>query len=202
MLSLALLGACASQKTTPLELAIWPGQDRSGEHRGLQLWGPDYSVVGMRLGLAADNVAVDGLDLVGVGEVGEANGIAAGLAYRAEQHHGICLGLAVDAGMLRGLQVAAVPHYRSGIEGRTHSVQGVQLGLLNATDRLQGLQVAPVWNNAGSVQGAQVGLVNVARDEVEGVQFGLINSCRGGVQIGLLCWNPKGFLPVFPLFNF
>jgi len=199
---MAVLAACASQKTTPLELAVWPGQDRSGEHRGLQLWGPDYSVVGLRLGLAADNVAVDGIDVVGVGEVGAANGIAVGLAYRAEQHHGICFGLAVDPGELRGVQVAAVPHYRTGIEGRKQSVQGVQVGLFNATDRLQGLQLAPVWNNAGSVQGAQVGLVNVTRDRVEGVQFGLINSCRGGLQIGLLCWNPNGFLPVFPFFNF
>jgi hypothetical protein len=39
---------------------------------------------------------------------------------------------------------------------------------------------------------------------MKGLQIGLLNRAREleGLQIGLLNFNERGFLPVFPLFNF
>ena len=64
-------------------------------------------------------------------------------------------------------------------------------------DRRRGPLRRTVW------RGFQLSLATRA-GEMKGLQIGLLNRARelSGLQLGLLNFNGKGFLPVFPFFNF
>ena len=86
------------------------------------------------------------------------------------------------------------------------TIKGCQLGIADECKEITGAQVGLLWNRCGRVQsGATVaiGYTNVGILQ-NGCQAGVVNIAREGaaLQIGLLNWNPKGFLPFFPFFNF
>jgi len=75
---------------------------------------------------------------------------------------------------------------------------GISLGLVNLFDRCNGLAVGCVnlmtYNN-----GVSVGVVNLEPHSI--FQLGLFNSSKSGLQIGLLNYNSKSYIPWLPLIN-
>lgn len=85
-------------------------------------------------------------------------------------------------------------------------LKGCQLGIACESRTMKGAQVSVLWNRLeGLHNGAQVafGYNNAAKVQ-NGPQVAVVNIAREGaaLQFGLLNWNPKGFLPFFPFFNF
>ena len=86
-----------------------------------------------------------------------------------------------------------------------------QTGVFAGTGKNYALSVAPVLNAAEQNYGLQAGVFNLDnscdkkyKNEKKpfcGIQMGLIN-VGGGIQIGFLNYNPKGFVPCFPILNF
>ena len=85
----------------------------------------------------------------------------------------------------------------------------LQTGLLTGNSCNYGISVAAI-NMVGRNYGLQLGVFNIESNfgdrlsedsEVPGISIGLFN-ISGSIQIGLLNYNPQGFLPYFPLFNF
>lgn len=88
----------------------------------------------------------------------------------------------------------------------SYTISGCQLGIADECKEITGGQVGLLWNRCGRVQnGATVafGYTNVGVLQ-NGCQCGVVNIAREGaaLQFGLLNFNPKGFLPFFPFFNF
>jgi hypothetical protein len=75
---------------------------------------------------------------------------------------------------------------------------GISLGLVNLFDRCNGLAVGIVnlmtYNN-----GVSVGVVNSAPNNI--FQLGLFNSSESGLQIGLLNYNSRSYIPWLPFVN-
>ena len=75
---------------------------------------------------------------------------------------------------------------------------GISFGLVNFWDRCNGLTAGLVnlmtYNN-----GVSVGVVNLAPNNI--FQLGLFNSSKSGLQIGLLNYNPKSYIPWLPFVN-
>ena len=85
----------------------------------------------------------------------------------------------------------------------------LQAGIFTANTYNYGIS-ASALNMTGRNYGLQIGVINLEdnfgyRDSKDksypGVTIGLFNS-SGSIQFGLLNWNPQGFAPCFPLFNF
>ena len=81
------------------------------------------------------------------------------------------------------------------------TISGCQLGIADECKEITGAQVGLLWNRCRRVQnGATVafGYTNVGVLQ-NGCQSGFVNIAREGaaVQVGLLNFNPKGFLPFF-----
>jgi hypothetical protein len=102
-------------------------------------------------------------------------------------------------GSLRGLQIAAANEVDG--EGK-----GVQIGLFAnyVEGRFGGLQLSGLASHAGHGSGAQISALLSDAKVWKGFQIALVNRAgeMDGLQIGLLNFNKRGFLPVFPLFNF
>ena len=84
-------------------------------------------------------------------------------------------------------------------------LKGCQLGIASECKEIKGAQVSALWQRAEKVQGCQASWgYNNAAKVVNGPQVAVVNIAREGaaLQIGLININPKGFLPVFPFFNF
>ena len=86
------------------------------------------------------------------------------------------------------------------------TISGCQLGIADECKEITGAQVGILWNRCKRVQnGATVsfGYTNVGTLQ-NGCQCSVVNVAREGaaLQLGLLNFNPKGFLPFFPFFNF
>ncbi len=85
------------------------------------------------------------------------------------------------------------------------NVHGCELGLFTKSQEVSGAQVSICSNKADDfVSGAQVSFgysrVKTLRN---GVQTALFNRAHSSaLQIGLICVNETGFLPVFVFFNF
>lgn len=87
----------------------------------------------------------------------------------------------------------------------------LQTGILAGTDVNYALEIAPVLNAAELNYGIQAGVVNLEnscdkkykgqKKAAPGLQLGLVN-VGGCIQIGFLNFNPKGFIPCFPIINF
>ena len=110
---------------------------------------------------------------------------------------GLDLGLFNHGNTLTGLGLG-LANFSEGM------VTGVQLGWLQfAGDDLKGFQLGISNVVEGEVTGAQLGGANIAENG-KGLQIGFWNVAKEmtGLQIGLLNFNDKGFLPIFPLFNF
>ncbi len=89
---------------------------------------------------------------------------------------------------MRGVQLGLLP---ASIAGENTGLQFSTLA--NETTRGRGLQFAALLNHAEDLQGLQLGLLNFNMNGTENLQ---------GLQLALLNFNAKGFLPVFPFFNF
>ena len=86
------------------------------------------------------------------------------------------------------------------------TISGCQLGIADECAQITGAQVGLLWNRCSRVQnGATVaiGYTNVETLQ-NGCQAAVVNIAREGaaLQLGLLNFNPKGFLPFFPFVNF
>jgi hypothetical protein len=101
-------------------------------------------------------------------------------------------------GSLRGLQIAAANE----VDG---DGTGVQVGFFvsHVEGAFSGLQLSGLATHAGKGTGVQLAAFSDAT-VWKGLQLGLVNRAREmeGLQVGLLNFNERGFLPVFPLFNF
>jgi hypothetical protein len=102
-------------------------------------------------------------------------------------------------GSFRGLQIAAANE----VDGEG---AGVQIGLFAnyVENRFGGLQLSGLASRAGRGSGAQISAIISDAKVWKGFQIALVNRAgeMDGLQIGLLNFNGRGFLPVFPLFNF
>jgi hypothetical protein len=100
---------------------------------------------------------------------------------------------------VRRLQIAAANEVDGG-------GTGVQIALFaNCVEgQFGGLQRSGLTSRAGHGSGAQISAVLSDAKVWKGFQIALINRASElqGVQIGLLNFNEKGFVPVFPHFNF
>ena len=148
----------------------------------------ERSVDGLRFSLLRGvNHDVSGFDLSGV--VTHTRGSLRGLQIAAANE--------VD-GDVTGAQIALFASY---VEGRC---SGLQLsGIAARAGEGRGVQIAAGLSDAPGWNGFQIALVTRA-GEMRGLQIGVLNRAREmeGLQIGLLNFNERGFLPVFPLFNF
>ena len=84
-------------------------------------------------------------------------------------------------------------------------VRGCELGLFTKSQNVSGAQVALCSNKAEDVaSGAQVSFgYSRAVTFRNGVQLSFFNRAKSSsLQLGLICVNETGFLPVFIFFNF
>lgn len=93
-----------------------------------------------------------------------------------------------------------------GDENKDKKIEGCQIGIASECKEAKGAQVSLLWGRLEKLaSGCQFacGYANAAKI-VNGCQVSVVNVAREGaaLQIGLLNWNPKGFLPFFPFFNF
>ena len=85
------------------------------------------------------------------------------------------------------------------------SVKGCVLGLASEVKEITGAQVDLIWHKAKEVKnGAQVAIGYSRVDTLRnGCQAAVVNSAdHAALQLGLICVNKGGFLPVFVFFNF
>jgi hypothetical protein len=98
-----------------------------------------------------------------------------------------------------GLQIALVNYVAGACSGAQISVMGNDV-----RGRLRGVQFSVLSSRAGEGSGMQVGLIRSTSREFKGFQLALFTWAKEmeGLQIGVLNFNEKGILPVFPIFNF
>lgn len=175
--------------------------------RGFSLnlyYGVQPSVSGLQVGLINEEEAeLKGVDLGMVSLVGKSMvGVDAALvSYVEEEVTGAQLGMWSNQakGKLTGAQF--------GLGNGAASGQGVQLGIFSSGgSEFVGGQLGAVGLVTGKLRGAQLNAAaSIASEECSGLQMGMLfNYSASGrcLQIGLVNWNPKGFLPYFPLFNY
>ncbi len=114
--------------------------------------------------------------------------------------------MAVICAMAAGAQADCRWSWWVGGPDRDETIRGCQLGLASECREMRGAQVSVVWGRVEKVRGgcqAAIGYCN-ANKVINGCQASIVNIAREGaaLQIGLLNWNPKGFVPFFPFFNF
>ena len=106
---------------------------------------------------------------------------------------------------LIGLSATAECRWTWFEENADKDIHGCELGLFTKSRKVNGAQVSICSNKADDVEaGAQVSFgysrVKTLRN---GVQTALFNRAHSSaLQIGLICVNETGFLPVFIFFNF
>jgi hypothetical protein len=175
--------------------------------RGFSLnlyYGVQPSVSGLQLGLISEvENDLKGVDVGLVSLTGKsATGMAfAVVSYVEENMTGVQLGMWANqaGGKLTGAQM--------GLGNGTSTGRGLQTGVFNSGGtEFVGAQLGVVSMVSGKVRGTQLNLASsVASEECAGLQLGMLfNYSASGrcLQIGLVNWNPKGFLPYFPLFNY
>ena len=142
------------------------------------------SLIGGPTQIFKEKVPVLGLRLSGLyANQSTVKGLDLGVFNRTDDLMGLGVGLAnIAESDVTGLQLGIVQY-------ASDDVEGVQLGVSNVVD--------------GKTAGAQLGVTNVMENG-KGLQIGFWNVAEEmeGLQIGLVNINGKGFLPIFPLFNF
>jgi len=181
----------ADTSFTPLQLSLIGGPT--------QIFKEKVPVLGLRLsGLYANQSTVKGLDLGTLNRTDDLMGLGVGLANIAESDvAGVQLGVFNRTDDLMGLGVGLANIAES-------NVTGLQLGIVQyASDDVEGVQLGVSNVVDGKTAGAQLGVTNVMENG-KGLQIGFWNVAEEmeGLQIGLVNINGKGFLPIFPLFNF
>lgn len=168
ILSLACgtISVCAAEPGwTLLQLSVGPGE--------VAWFDTETAVSGVRLGLFADNRAVDGFDfcLIGARTRERGSGIQWG-TFEARCEEGPFHGLQVSpiragAWEVNGLQVGGYIRAEA-------SVRGGQIGLACSAARVTGVQMGLVAG-AGSLTGVQLGLLTCA-DDLRGIGIGLLGA--------------------------
>ena len=100
---------------------------------------------------------------------------------KVQKIYGIDLGCIVADAKVSGLQLA--------LTNWSKGSSGVQLAGANLVEKFTGLQIAAA-NYTKKSSAVQIGLFNFARQRSTGVQIGILN------------FMDKGFLPFFPIMNF
>lgn len=107
--------------------------------------------------------------------------------------------------MASALQAECKWSWWVGGEDAGKKIEGCQLGIAGECKEVKGAQVSLLWGRVEKAVGCQFafGYCN-AKKMLNGPQVAIVNIAREGsaLQIGLLNFNPKGFLPFFPFFNF
>ncbi len=84
-------------------------------------------------------------------------------------------------------------------------IQGCQLGIASECKEVKGAQVSLLFGRIERALGVQYSIgYSRAKKIINGAQIAIVNVAEEGaaLQFGLLNWNPKGFVPFFPFFNF
>ena len=106
---------------------------------------------------------------------------------------------------LMGLSASAEWWWTWFEEREDKDVRGCELGLFTKSQKVSGAQVALCSNKAEDVaSGAQVSFgYSRAVTFRNGAQVSFFNRAKSSsLQLGLICVNETGFLPVFIFFNF
>jgi hypothetical protein len=93
----------------------------------------------------------------------------------------------------------------TGGDTASKSVKGCVLGLGSEVKDIRGAEVSLCLNKAVEVKGgAQVAIgYNCTETLRNGCQVAFVNRAeKSALQLGLLCFNKSGFVPVFVFFNF
>ncbi|MEG0069738.1 MAG: hypothetical protein RSA57_00625 [Cetobacterium sp.] len=158
-----------------------------------QLYGPQTSVKGIRLGLLyTENQNVEGLDINII-------------ANKKQNFKGLSIGSFYDRteGNFVGAKLGwfFLPITFNSVGG---NMTGVQFGLVNMVEKdTKGVQVGGA-NFTGTATGAQLGFFNKA-DRIKGLQFGFVNMAENlqGLQIGLVNMADNSeIFEVLPILNF
>ena len=85
------------------------------------------------------------------------------------------------------------------------SLKGCSLGIASELKKVRGAQLDVLFNKSTSVEsGAQGAFGYTQAIELRnGAQFAFVNKAKSSaLQLGLVCINDTGFLPIFVFFNF
>ena len=126
---------------------------------------------------------------------GECYGIAINVFSVLKENHGISLGVGTvgvnNNGVLAGI-------FASGQDN-----VGISLGIINLWGNNAGVLVG-VFNykieHEETSHGVAIGVINISKKNT--FQLGIYNQAEGGLQIGLLNYNSKSYIPWMPLINF
>lgn len=84
-------------------------------------------------------------------------------------------------------------------------MRGCSLGIASSLDTYSGAQIDLLFNKAKTVRAGTQGSFGYSQTLTlrNGVQWSTVCKAKSAaLQIGLICINDTGFLPVFPFFNF
>ena len=114
-----------------------------------------------------------------VGFADKVYGISSGIIFLQNENFGVTAGI-----------------YSFGVKNN-----GISLGIINSWESNDGISIGAancIYNNSGR-NILQIGVFNYAKN---GLQIGIFNTTsNGGVQIGLLNYNPKSYIPWLPFVN-
>ena len=85
------------------------------------------------------------------------------------------------------------------------SLKGCSLGIASELNEVRGAQIDLLFNKSKSVKSGAQGAIGYSQTEKlrNGVQVAFVNKAKSSaLQLGLVCMNETGFLPVFVFFNF
>ena len=80
---------------------------------------------------------------------------------------------------------------------------GISLGVVNLLDNNAGVSIGIVNRmiaGGGKSSGLSAGVANISKKNT--FQLGIYNQAEGGLQIGLLNYNPNAAIPWLPFFNY
>lgn len=84
-------------------------------------------------------------------------------------------------------------------------MKGCSLGIASKLKNVQGAQIDLLFNKSENVKSGAQGAIGYAQTLTlrNGVQMAFVNKAKSSaLQLGLVCINETGFLPVFVFFNF
>ena len=85
------------------------------------------------------------------------------------------------------------------------SLKGCSLGIASELKEVKGAQIDLLFNKSTFVKSGAQGAIGYSQTEKlrNGAQFAFVNKAESAaLQLGLVCMNKTGFLPVFVFFNF
>ena len=188
-----------------------------GFYSPLQLCGENTTINGMRIsGIYTYNKAVNGLD---TGIICQSDGVS-GLQFAGyNKSFGVMEGLSVALsnvarGEVTGAQLSII-YNQAGSDSedwaktKTAVSSGFQAAWVNSADSFfAGLQLGMLNVSSVLLKGFQIGLINVAKQpektyhKFQTKEFKENKDRHNCIQIGLINFNSKGFLPVTLLINF